>query len=477
MNTYNEILERILTGPLKKDGKYNSSRLSEKWLTENGFGDVLKYVLDNTEVISDRTIGQRFWAFERLPVPLCECGKPVIRSGTEWSEYCCQQCALHSVKRHQKISESWKKTDKTAANIKRSQSMIEKYGVAFNLQREDVKETLRKSPLSPDIDQKLSDWDWMNTEYVVKNRSAVDIAEELGVYYGTVIERCKIHGFEIKQRSNYSLEETKLVDHFREYNVIQNCRSTIPPYELDLFFPDYKVAVEINGLYWHSSPEKQGKHLEKLELCINNGIDLLQFTDLEVNTKFSIVTSMISNRLHLSNKINGRDTKIGLVSTSDTRLFLETNHLNGYVNSAINIGLFYRDELVMIGTFGKARFTDHDYELLRMCSKNGYVIRGGFSKILKYFRSNYSGSLMSYVDRDIGNGGAYVASGFSQCGLTKSGYCWTDGHKTISRFKAQKGQLGSWLKSFDPDKTEKENMVAAGFRQYWDCGNIVFEMI
>ena len=52
--------------------------------------------------------------------------------------------------------------------------MIEKYGVAFNLQREDVKETLRKSPLSPDIDQKLSDWDWMNTEYVVKNRSAVD---------------------------------------------------------------------------------------------------------------------------------------------------------------------------------------------------------------------------------------------------------------------------------------------------------------
>ena len=68
MNTYNEILERILTGPLKKDGKYNSSRLSEKWLTENGFGDVLKYVLDNTEVISDRTIGQRFWAFERLPV-------------------------------------------------------------------------------------------------------------------------------------------------------------------------------------------------------------------------------------------------------------------------------------------------------------------------------------------------------------------------------------------------------------------------
>ena len=150
MNTYNEILERILTGPLKKDGKYNSSRLSEKWLTENGFGDVLKYVLDNTEVISDRTIGQRFWAFERLPVP------------------------LHSCKRHHKISESWKKTDKTAANIKRSQSMIEKYGVAFNLQREDVKETLRKSPLSPDIDQKLSDWDWMNTEYVVKNRSAVD---------------------------------------------------------------------------------------------------------------------------------------------------------------------------------------------------------------------------------------------------------------------------------------------------------------
>ena len=186
---------------------------------------------------------------------------------------------------------------------------------------------------------------------------------------------------------------------------------------------------------------------------------------------------MISNRLHLSQKINGRDTKIGLVCTSDTRLFLETNHLNGYVNSAINIGLWKKDELVMIGTFGKARFTDHDYELLRMCSKNCYVIRGGFSKILKYFRSNYSGSLMSYVDRDIGNGGAYIAAGFSQCGLTKSGYCWTDGNKVISRFKTQKSQLGSWLKSYDPDKTEKENMVAAGFRQYWDCGNIVFEMI
>ena len=54
-------------------------------------------------------------------------------------------------------------------------------------------------------------------------------------------------------------------------------RSVIPPLELDIVIPEHNLAIEFNGLLWHS--EKYGKdrnyHSHKTNLCAEKGYRLI----------------------------------------------------------------------------------------------------------------------------------------------------------------------------------------------------------
>lgn len=55
-----------------------------------------------------------------------------------------------------------------------------------------------------------------------------------------------------------SIQEKELLDFIKSiYNkeIIHNDRSVIHPYELDIYLPDLRVAIEYNGNYWHANPE------------------------------------------------------------------------------------------------------------------------------------------------------------------------------------------------------------------------------
>ena len=53
--------------------------------------------------------------------------------------------------------------------------------------------------------------------------------------------------------------------------------------ELDIWFPDLNKAIECNGLYWHSKPDRKKCDKIKKQLCKDQGIDLLVITDKEWN--------------------------------------------------------------------------------------------------------------------------------------------------------------------------------------------------
>jgi len=65
--------------------------------------------------------------------------------------------------------------------------------------------------------------------------------------------------------------------------VIENDRTIIKPYEIDIYLPDYKLAIEYNGLYWHSIKFIQDKwyHQRKVELAYRQGIRLLHVWEHE----------------------------------------------------------------------------------------------------------------------------------------------------------------------------------------------------
>lgn len=68
------------------------------------------------------------------------------------------------------------------------------------------------------------------------------------------------------------------------YEIITTGRKIINPYELDIYIPSLKKAIEFNGMYWHynySNPKckPKGYHGMKSKLCKKLGIKLLHIRE------------------------------------------------------------------------------------------------------------------------------------------------------------------------------------------------------
>jgi hypothetical protein len=122
-------------------------------------------------------------------------------------------------------------------------------------------------------------------------------------------------------------------------------------------------------------------------------------------------------------------------------------------------------------TFCKARFNkDYEWELSRFCTRLGYNVVGGFSKLLSYFRSNYVGSIVSYADRRYSNGGVYDKNGFKLIHINAPSYYYVDKNylERHNRMKFQKKYIGAY------DCTEYEKAREMGFNKIFDCGTLAY---
>jgi hypothetical protein len=275
-------------------------------------------------------------------------------------------------------------------------------------------------------------------------------------------------------------------------NALLNDRQFIKPLEIDILSHENKLAIEYNGLMFHSygvskysmfnnSEQENSKyHLNKTELVEEKGYQLFHIFEnewLEDNKK-EIWKSMINSKLGLTERIYARKCIIKEVTNSVVREFLIMNHIQGNVNSSINYGLYYEDELVSLMTFGHARFSKkYEYELLRFCNKINTTVVGGFSKILKHFeRVHTPKSLVSYANRRWSTGKVYEVNGFefSHNSIPNYFYFKEDSNILESRNKFQKHKLKNILESFDETLSEKDNMFLNGYRRIYDCGNIVY---
>ena len=258
---------------------------------------------------------------------------------------------------------------------------------------------------------------------------------------------------------------------------VPNNREELEGQELDIFIPSKRIAIEFNGVYWHSSKFKDKKyHLEKLEFCESKDIKLIQIFEDEWVNKQEIVKSRLKNILGLSeNKIYARQTEIREVETKLAMKFLKTNHLQGKVGGKIKLGLFHKDELVSLMTFGGYRKNlgrtpqDGHFELLRFCNKLNTNVVGGASKLFKYFTMNYlPKEIISYADRRWGDGNLYHHLGFSFQENTSPSYFYVIENQRKNRFQFRKSELIK--QGFDKSKTEVQIMNQQGFYQIFDCG-------
>jgi 3D (Asp-Asp-Asp) domain-containing protein len=227
--------------------------------------------------------------------------------------------------------------------------------------------------------------------------------------------------------SSLEIEVRNFLD---DYNVeyVTNTKSLLNGTELDIFIPSYNVALEINGVYWHSELFKDKfYHTRKTLTCLDKGIDLIHIWEDDWLYKKDIIKSIILNRLNMTpNKIWARNCKISLIDTKNAKEFLNKNHIQGYSLSSIKIGLLYNNELVSLMTFKQKNInTKKEYELTKFCNKINYNVIGGASKLFNHFtKNNNLDTIISHVDISQFLGSIYKILGFKKLSLSKPNYYW-----------------------------------------------------
>jgi len=277
-----------------------------------------------------------------------------------------------------------------------------------------------------------------------------------------------------------SKSEQEIAEFLKYFNldIIQNDRSIIPSKEIDIFIPSHNLAIEFDGLYWHS--ELSGHippdyHFSKTLECQKKGIQLIHVFEDEWVEKPNVVKSIIKSKLGLiKNKIFARKCEVGTVDSHEARDFLDNNHLQGFINGK-HIGIYHNYKLVSVMSYGKPRFNkNYETEILRFCSQIDTIVVGGLSKLLNYINSK---SILTYVDRRYGEGKGYEKVGFKKVGESTPNYFYMKEYQNrTSRVSYQKHKLKDKLEIFDENLTEWQNMQLNGYDRIWDCGNLVFSL-
>jgi len=281
-------------------------------------------------------------------------------------------------------------------------------------------------------------------------------------------------------RTTFERKICKLLD---ENNIkyIPNTRRIIEG-ELDIYIPSFNLAIEINGLHWHSEYYIDKEyHLNKTKKCNGLNIQLLHFFEDELFEKYPIIESIIKNKILLNNtRIFARKCVIKEIDAKISKEFLNNNHIQGNVNSSIKLGLFNDNELVSLMTFGKLRNVmgnknkiDGEYEMLRFCNKLNTIVIGGASKLYSYFKKTYKPiSVTSFANKRYSNGNLYNNLGFKLEYETLPNYWYVIGKTRKHRFLFRKDILVS--EGYDPRKTEHEIMLERKIPRIYDCGNFKF---
>jgi hypothetical protein len=375
---------------------------------------------------------------------------------------------------------------------KSKETCIVRYGVDNVSKIEDVK--------TKKIETTMKSWGVPNPTYIQSN----NFISSIDGYIGYDMKE-KLHNFSCNGH-NYSIDTNLFYS--RYYRGVETCtfcnklnsvsssyedlifefiksnynetiiKSYRDKFEIDLYLPELKIGIEINGLYWHSNKFKEKNyHLNKTNYFKDKDIRIVHIWEDDIIFKIDLIKSMIINLLKKSNRIYARKCNISYIYDKNVvKSFLNKNHLQGYNNNIkFSIGLFYNGNLVSMMCFndleGRKRMKS-SYNITRFCNLLNTSVVGGASKIIKRFiRDNKDiENIISYAEYSHSDGDLYRNMGFNEVNKNYPDYKYIIGNKRIHKSNLKKDKLG--IKNLNI--TEKEFTEKNGIYRIYDCGKIKF---
>ena len=353
---------------------------------------------------------------------------------------------------------------------KKSATMIDRYGVnnASQIHYTEFQREILLDPIkfSQFIDGKTPVW--VGNELGIRSENVVGIARRYGLVDKLVTD-------------GRSAMEADVVDWLAGTDIRyeKNNRNILgDKKELDFYFPEQNVALELNGLYHHSElgmNKDKFYHAAKWANCSQKNIQLITIWQDEYWKSKPIVLSKLGYLLNIHDgiKIGARECTITSLTLSEEKEFYTRNHIQGFAGyRALSLCARHKDNIVACMSWRKK---GDAWEIIRYATNIGNLIPGMFSKLLRHSIVNFSiqGRIISFSDNRVSNGNLYLKNGFTHEDSLGPAYCYTDYSTRFNRqlfFKSKLQQRYSLDEEYVKNNTEWTIAQELGFDRLWDCG-------
>lgn len=315
-------------------------------------------------------------------------------------------------------------------------------------------------------------YDYSKVEYVNSKNKLTVICPD----HGEFVQMASTHTIAKagcpKCACTFSKAEQQLADTLESHGLtlLRSNRSILKGLELDIVIPEKKIAIEYNGIYWHS--EEAGKdrhyHLGKTKSAAEAGYRLIHVWEDDFNQDPDREINFILNACGVTERksVYARKTEIKEVPKSEAVSFLNKYHIQGSVGCSERLGTYLDDELVSVTLFTKRAY---GYELVRHASKLKVI--GGLGKVVKHFHRKYNTEIHSFCDMSRHDGKSYEAAGFTKQGELKPDYKYVVNGKREHKFGFRRASIAvKFPEVYSESKSESQMMSEVGIPKVWDCG-------
>jgi hypothetical protein len=325
--------------------------------------------------------------------------------------------------------------------------MLKKYGKEFNGQREEVKKSLRKSKLSDEHYQMLSDPNWFEENYFSTNDTLLSLMQKTGIDKGTIHSYLLSHGLRGKQGYRTSRGQLEILEFIESlgFRSVLNDRTVLNKKEIDIFVPEKYFGIEYDGLYYHGLTEFDADtniHLRKVNDARSVGIDLIRITEEDWMFRKAAFESHIKRLLDSTQLsiVDLNDCDARSIDRETVNAFSNLNSIEAH-NSSSYTGFFLNGILVFI-----AGVTDGITDW--WCQGNNLNVKG-IEKAVTTLKLNNRLYPIRYIE----------SMGFVKQNQIEPDYFWTD---TVNLYpKTHLKELG--ILPF-----------SGKWRIYYDCGYNIY---
>lgn len=221
--------------------------------------------------------------------------------------------------------------------------------------------------------------------------------------------------------SNRSSFETSIYEYIKSIysgKIIRNGRKFLGNFELDLLLPGEKLAIECNGIYYHSTQfgRDSDYHLGKSKLCLDKNVRLIHILESDWINNPEVCKNLIKKSLnHQQYTKSDINLELQPVEGKIASNFLNNKSLKMYINSNNNYGIYSNNRLVgVFSCIGKDStlkianyFIDPEY--------NEYI------DLVELIKGKFTGVDSIYLGLDFGtdNFKKYLGNGWEISSITK----------------------------------------------------------